>query len=248
MRLKGKVAIVTGAAQGIGRAIALGFAREGAKIVVGDLKVDGAEAVVRELQDIGAEALALKADVSSEASALNLKEQTLRQFGRVDILVNNAGIYPLSPTTEMTEELWDKVMDTNLGGNFLCSRAVVPQMRAQKGGRIISVASAIAYKGAKNGSHYAASKAGIIGFVKALARELAADGITVNAVCPGIADTALPRAHHSDEEVYARGKQIPLGRIAQSGDIAGVMNFLASDAASYITGQALLVDGGALMP
>jgi 3-oxoacyl-[acyl-carrier protein] reductase len=248
MRLKGKVAIVTGSAQGIGRAIALGFAREGAKIVVGDLKVDGAEAVVRELQGIGAEALALKADVSSEASALNLKEQTLRQFGRVDILVNNAGIYPLSPTTEMTEELWDKVMDTNLGGNFLCSRAVVPQMRAQKGGRIISVASGIAYKGAKNGSHYAASKAGIIGFVKALARELAADGITVNAVCPGIADTAFPRAHHSDEEIYARGKQIPLGRVAKPGDIAGVMNFLASDAASYITGQALLVDGGALMP
>ncbi len=248
MRLEGKVAIVTGSAQGIGRAIALGFARDGAKLVVGDLKVDGAEAVAREIQGFGAEALALEADVSSEASAMNLKEEALRRFGRVDILVNNAGIYPLSPATQMTEEVWDKVLDTNLGGNFLCSRAVVPQMRAQKSGRIISVASSIAYKGAKNGSHYAASKAGIIGFVKALARELAADGITVNAVCPGIADTAFPRAHHSDEEVYARGKLIPLGRIAQPGDIAGVMNFLASDAASYITGQALLVDGGALMP
>ncbi|MCZ6449511.1 MAG: SDR family NAD(P)-dependent oxidoreductase [Deltaproteobacteria bacterium] len=248
MRLEGKVAIVTGSSQGIGRAIALGFAREGAKLVVGDLKVDGAEAVAREIQGVGAEALALEADVSSEASAMNLKEQALRRFGRVDILVNNAGIYLHSPTTQMTEEEWDKVLDTNLGGNFLCSRAVVPQMRAQKGGRIISVASAIAFRGAKSGSHYAASKAGIVGFVKALARELAPDGITVNAVCPGIADTALPRGHRSDEELYARAKQIPLGRIAQPGDIAGVMNFLASDAASYITGQALLVDGGALMP
>ncbi|MFQ5852146.1 MAG: SDR family NAD(P)-dependent oxidoreductase [Candidatus Binatia bacterium] len=247
MGLKGKVAVVTGGARGIGRAIAMGFAREGAKLVLGDIDLSGAEAVVRELETVGAEALAVDADVSREASVLNLKEQALRQFGRVDILVNNAGIYPLSPVTEMTEEEWEQVIDTNLGGNFLSSRAFVPQMRAQKGGRIICIASAIAYKGAKGGGHYAASKAGIVGFVKALARELAPDRITVNAICPGIADTALPRVHYSEEELQARAKQIPLGRIAQPGDIAGAALFLAGDGASYITGQALVVDGGVLM-
>lgn len=247
MRLKGKVAIVTGAAQGFGRAIALIFSREGARLVLADVKVDGVEDVAGELASGGAEVLAIRVDVSNEASVLNLKEEAIRRFGRVDVLVNNAGIYPLSAAAEMAEEEWDRVIDTNLGGNFLCSRAVVPQMRSQKGGRIISVASSIAYKGAKGGSHYAASKAGIVGFIKALARELASDGITVNAICPGIADTALPRGHRSDEEIYARAKEIPLGRIGHPEDIARTVTFLASDAASYITGQALVVDGGSLM-
>ncbi len=247
MRLKGKVAVVTGAAQGFGRSIALSFAREGARLVLADVKEDGIKSVVGEVASTGAEALAVAANVSDEASVLNLKNQALNRFGRVDILVNNAGIYPHSTTLEMAEEEWDRVLDTNLGGNFLCSRAFVPQMRSQKAGRIISIASGIAYTGAKGGSHYAASKAGIVGFVKSLAHELAPDGITVNSICPGIADTALPRGHRSEEELYARAKEIPLGRIAQTEDIARVVTFLATDAASYITGQALLVDGGSLM-
>jgi len=247
VRLKGKVAVVTGAAQGFGRSIALSFAREGARLVLADVKEDGIKGVGGEVASAGAEALTVRANVSDEASVLNLKDQTLKRFGRVDILVNNAGIYPHSVTLEMAEEEWDRVLDTNLGGNFLCSRAFVPEMRSQKAGRIISIASGIAYRGAKGGSHYAASKAGIVGLVKSLARELAPDGITVNTVCPGIADTALPRGHRSEEELYARAKQIPLGRIAQTEDIARVVTFLATDAASYITGQALLVDGGSLM-
>jgi 3-oxoacyl-[acyl-carrier protein] reductase len=247
MRLKEKIAIVTGAAQGIGRAIALGFAREGAKVVVGDIDVVKVEAVVKEIATLGTEALAVRVDVSDEGSVANLKEQVLHRFGRVDILVNNAGIYPPSPAVKMSEEEWDRVIDTNLGGNFLCSRAVVPHMRAQKSGRIISISSALAYKGARNGAHYAASKAGIIGFVKALARELAPNGITVNAICPGITDTAQPRGHRSKEEMEDQGKQNPLSRVGQAEDLVGPVIFLASDAASYITGQALIVNGGGFM-
>jgi len=247
MRLKGKVAVVTGAAQGFGRSIALSFAREGARLVLADVKEDGIKGVGGEVASAGAQALAVRANVSDEASVLNLRDQTLNRFGRVDILVNNAGIYPHSITLEMAEEEWDRVLDTNLGGNFLCSRAFVPEMRSQKAGRIISISSGIAYRGAKGGSHYAASKAGIVGLVKSLAHELGPDGITVNSICPGIADTALPRGHRSEAELYARAKQIPLGRIAQTEDIARVVTFLATDAASYITGQALLVDGGSLM-
>ena len=169
----------------------------------------------RKLNSRASESLACQVDVSQADSVENLKELTLRRFGRIDILVNNAGIYPVCSVSEMTEELWDRVIDTNLGGNFLCSRAVVPSMRSAKAGRIISVSSTIGYKGAKHGAHYAASKAGIIGFVKALAREVAQDGITVNAICPGVTDTAQPGGHRSEEELMSQAKSIPLGRIGQ---------------------------------
>jgi 3-oxoacyl-[acyl-carrier protein] reductase len=247
MRLREKVAIVTGAGQGIGRALSLGLAREGARVVLADINAQGAEATAAEIETNGSESLSCRVDVSQAESVENLKELTLRRFGRIDILVNNAGIYPVCSVTEMTEELWDRVIDTNLGGNFLCSRAVVPTMRLAKAGRIICVSSTIGYKGAKHGAHYAASKAGIIGFVKALAREVAQDGITVNAICPGVTDTAQPRGHRSEEELMTQAKSIPLGRIGQPGDMVGPVVFLASDAASYITGQALMVTGGAFM-
>ncbi len=247
MRLKGKVAIVTGAAQGIGRAIALGMAREGAGVVVADFQGTKAKAVADELRALGAESLAVEVDVSQESSVKNLVDQVLRRFGRVDILVNDAGIYPRSPVVEMKEEDWDRVIDTNLGGNFLCSRAVVPSMRAQKSGRIISISSRIAHHGAKEGAHYAASKAGIIGFVKALARELGPDHITVNAICPGIADTALARGTQNEEALRGRLKNNPLGHALTAEDLVGPVLFLASDAASYITGQALNVNCGSSM-
>lgn len=247
MRLSTKVAIVTGAGQGIGRAISLGLAREGARVVVADINKRGAESVAAELEKAGGQALTCHVDVSKVDSVAELKETTLQRFGSIDILVNNAGIYPVCSLAEMAEEVWDRVIDTNLGGNFLCSRAVIPYMRSAKAGRIISVSSTIAYKGAKNGAHYAASKGGIIGFVKALARELAPDGITVNAICPGVTDTAQPRGHRSEEELLSQAKNIPLGRIGEAEDMVGPVVFLASDAAAYITGQSLMVTGGGFM-
>ena len=247
MKLKDKVAIVTGAGQGIGRAIGLGFAREGASVVVADVNEQQAKAVATEIEKAGTPSLACQTDVSKVDSVEKLKVQVLQRFGRIDILVNNAGIYPVCPVTETTKELWDRVVDTNLGGNFICSRAVVPHMRSAKAGRIICVSSTVGYKGAKNGAHYAASKAGIIGFVKALAREVAPDGITVNAICPGITDTAQPRGHRSEEELLSQAQNIPMGRIGRPEDMVGPVVFLATDAASYITGQALMVTGGGFM-
>jgi len=247
MRLEGKVAVVTGGAQGIGRAITLGMAREGAKVVVADLQADKAESVAKEARALGAEALALEVNVASEPSVQRLAEETFKRFGAVDILVNDAGVYLRSPVVSKSEEDWDRTFNINLGGNFLCARAFVPAMRKQKSGRIISIASSIAHTGAKEFADYAASKAAIIGFVKALARELGPDGITVNAICPGSANTDMPRRHRSEEEVMARLRATPLGHVLEPEDIAGSVLFLASDAASYITGQAYNVNCGTVM-
>ena len=247
MKLKNKVAVVTGGAQGIGRAIALGLAREGANVVVADMQGAKAEAVAGEIRALGVEALAVETDVSSEESVKNLAARALERFHHVDILVNDAGIFPQARVAEMTEENWDRVIDVNLGGNFLCCRAFVPSMRARKSGRIVSVASGIAHTGAAAGAHYAASKAGILGFIKALARELGPDGITANAICPSIIDTALPRGHRSDAEMRERLLRNPLGHIMQPEDLVGTVLFLASDSASYITGQAVNVNCGTVM-
>jgi len=247
MRLQGRVAVVTGGAQGIGRAITLGMAREGAKVVVADLQADKAESVAKDARALGAEALALEVNVASEPSVQRLAEETFKRFGAVDILVNDAGVYLRSPVVSKSEEDWDRTFNINLGGNFLCARAFVPAMRRQKSGRIISIASSIAHTGAKEFADYAASKAAIIGFVKALARELGPDGITVNAICPGSANTDMPRRHRSEEEVMARLRATPLGHVLEPEDIAGSVLFLASDAASYITGQAYNVNCGTVM-
>lgn len=247
MRLRNKVAVITGAAQGIGRAIALGMGREGAKVVTADVQIGKAQAVAAEVQDLGVETIAVEVDVASEVSVQRLAEQTFGRFGRIDILVNDAGIYLKDPVTSKSEEDWDRTMDVNLGGNFLCARAFVPAMRKQRSGRIISIASSIAHTGAREFADYAASKAGIIGFVKALSRELGPDGITVNAICPGSANTDMPRRHRSEEETMARLRATPLGHILQPEDIAGPVLFLASDAAAYISGQAYNVNCGTVM-
>ncbi len=247
MRFKGKVVVVTGAAQGIGRAIALGFGREGANVVVADLQRDRAQTVAGELQAAGAKAHAVEVNVVSEGSVKRLAEETFDCFGRIDVLVNDAGIYLRSPVVNMTEEDWDRTLDINLGGNFLCSRAFIPAMRAQESGRIISIASSIAHNGAKEFSHYAASKAAIVGFVKALAREVGPDGITVNAICPGSSNTDMPRRHRSEEEVMARLRATPLGHVLEPEDIVGPILFLASDAAAYVTGQTYNINCGTVM-
>jgi 3-oxoacyl-[acyl-carrier protein] reductase len=247
VRLQDKVAVITGGAQGIGRAIALGMAREGAKIVVADLQRDKAQSVADEIQKLGAAALAVEVDVSSELSVEGLAQRTFERFGRIDILVNDAGVYLKSPVANKSEEEWDRTLNVNLGGNFLCARAFVPAMRRQKSGRIISIASSIAHTGAVGFADYAASKAAIIGFVKALARELGPDGITVNAICPGSANTDMPRRHRSEDEVLARLRATPLGHVLEPEDIAGPILFLASDAAAYITGQAYNINCGTVM-
>jgi 3-oxoacyl-[acyl-carrier protein] reductase len=247
MRLKNKVAVITGGAQGIGRAVALGMAREGAKVVVADLQSEKAGSVADEVKILGGDALGLEVNVAAESSVKRLAEATFAEFGRVDILVNDAGVYLKSSVVEMSEADWDRTLDINLGGNFLCCRAFVPAMRAQKSGRIISMASGIGHYGMKQFSHYAASKAAIIGFVKSLARELGRDGITVNAICPGSANTAMPRGHRSEEEVMQRLHSTPLPHVLEPEDIAGPILFLASDAAAYITGQSYNINCGTYM-
>jgi len=247
MRLQGKVAVVTGGAQGIGRAIALGLGREGAKVVIADLQADKAKGVAAELEALGSEALAVEVNVASESSVKQLASETFNRFGRVDVLVNDAGIYLKAPVVEITEENWDRIINVNLGGNFFCCRAFIPSMRKQKSGRIISVASGIAHYGAKEFAPYAASKAAIIGFVKSLAREVGHDGITVNALCPGAANTAMPRTHRSEEELMQRLRSNPLGHVLEPEDFVGPVVFLASAAASYITGQSINVNCGSYM-
>lgn len=246
-RLENRIAIVTGAGQGIGRAIALGMAREGAGLVIADLDEANAGAIKREIERVGGKASALYTDISNEGSVRGMIDHTLNEHGRVDILVNNAGIFPTSSVEEMAEEEWDRVIGTNLIGTFLCSRAVVPHLLTQRSGRIISLTSGRAFQGARHGAHYAASKAGIIAFSKSLALELTPYGITVNVICPGITDTAQPRGHQTEEQIYAQGQRIPLGRIGQPEDLAGPAIFLASDAAGFITGQTILVNGGGIM-
>jgi len=246
-RLEQRIAIVTGAGQGIGRAIALGLAREGARVAIADVNEECANTVKNEIEAAGGRALVIRTDVSNEDSVQAMVERSLQEFGRVDILVNNAGIFPTSPVEEMSEEDWDRVIGTNLVGAFLCARAVVPKFLEQGSGRIISLTSGRAFQGAKNGAHYAASKAGIIGFSKSLALELAPHGITVNVICPGITDTAQPRGHQTEEQIYAQAQRIPLGRIGQPEDLVGPAVFLASAAAAFITGQTLLVNGGSIM-
>jgi len=246
-RLENRIAIVTGAGQGIGRAIALGMAREGAALVIADLDEANAGAIKREIERVGGKASALYTDISNEGSVQGMIDHTLNEHGRVDILVNNAGIFPTSSVEEMAEEEWDRVIGTNLIGTFLCSRAVVSHLLTQRSGRIISLTSGRAFQGARHGAHYAASKAGIIAFSKSLALELAPYGITVNVICPGITHTAQPRGHQTEEQIYAQGQRIPLGRIGQPEDLAGPAIFLASDAAGFITGQTILVNGGGIM-
>jgi 3-oxoacyl-[acyl-carrier protein] reductase len=247
MKLRGKTAVVTGGAQGIGRAIALGLAREGASVAVADLQREKVEAVAAEARNFDVTAIAVQTDVAKEDSVANLARQALGRFDRVDILVNDAGIFPQARVTEMSEQDWDRVLDVNLGGNFLCCRAFAPSMRAQKYGRIISIASGIAHTGAVAGAHYAASKAGIVGFIKAVARELGPDGITANALCPNIINTELPQSHRTPAELHERLIRNPLGHAMEPDDLVGTILFLASDAASYITGQAVNVNCGTVM-
>ncbi len=246
-RLDARVAFVTGAGQGIGRAIALGLAREAATVVATDVIGANAEAVAAEIVAAGGRAVSCQLDVADESAVATTVAAILKDHGRLDILVNNAGIYPPSTVEDMPEADWDRVIGVNLTGTFLCSRAVAPHMLSRRAGRIISLGSGRALQGAHNGAHYAATKAGIIGFSRSLALELSPSGITVNVVLPGITDTAQPRGHMSEEAMYGWAASVPLGRIGQPDDVVGPVIFLASDAAAFITGQTVVVNGGYIM-
>jgi len=244
--LKGQVAIVTGASRGIGRAVAIALAAEGAKVVVNYAKSSqAADAVVAEIEGMGSEAIALQADVAQTDQVDALFSAVLEQWGRIDILVNNAGITRDTLLIRMKLEDWQAVIDLNLTGVFLCTKAASKVMLKQRSGRIINLTSVVGEMGNAGQANYSASKAGVIGFTKAIAKELASRGITVNAVAPGFITTDMTADIKNGEEVL---KMIPLGRYGQPDEVAGLIRFLAADAAAaYITGQVINVDGGMVM-
>lgn len=244
-RLKGTVAIVTGASRGIGRATAIALASEGSSVVVNYANSkESAEQVVADVVNMGSQAIALAADVSKSDQVEGLIDAVMEKFGRVDVLVNNAGITRDTLLLRMKLEDWQAVIDLNLTGVFLCTRAVSKIMLKQKSGRIINITSVAGQMGNPGQANYSAAKAGVIGFTKTVAKELASRGITVNAVAPGFITTDMTADVKSDEIL----KFIPLNRYGQPEEVAGMIRFLAADpAAAYITGQVMNVDGGMVM-
>ncbi len=247
MLLGGKVAIITGASRGIGRAVALELAKNGAKVVVNFAgNRAAAEQVAAAIKENGGEAILHQADVADAATVDALFKAATEAFGRVDILVNNAGITRDNLLLRMKEEDWDAVLNTNLKGVFNCTKVAAKIMMKQRSGKIINMTSVIGLMGNAGQANYAAAKAGVIGFTKATAKELASRNITVNAIAPGFITTDMT-AVLTDDVKAEMAKQIPLGRLGTPEDIAAAVLFLASDAASYITGQTLTVDGGMVM-
>ena len=245
-QLENQIAVVTGAGRGIGRAIALKFADQGADIAAVDLKTDFVQETVEEVRKLGRKAWAVAANVSEAASVEAAVEQILKEAGRVDILVNNAGITKDGLLMRMSEADWDAVLDINLKGTFLFTKAFSRAFVKQRSGRIVNIASVIGLIGNAGQCNYAASKAGVIGFTKSVARELASRGVTANAIAPGFIETKMTEAL-GPEARAALLKQIPLASLGQPGDVAEAALFFASPAARYITGQVLAVDGGMVM-
>jgi len=245
INLSGRIAIVTGASRGIGRATAKMLAAAGATVVAA-ARGENARATVEDITGAGGQAHLASLDVTDRESIDRLVAETLERSGRIDILVNNAGITRDQLMLRMKREDWDAVLGTNLTALFSCAQAVLRPMVKQRGGRIVSISSVVGQAGNAGQANYAASKAGIIGFSKALALEVASRGITVNVVAPGLIDTDMTRAiSQSAHETWA--SKIPLGRLGSPEDVAAAVCFLASDAASYITGQVLAVNGGMYM-
>ena len=245
--LHNKTAIVTGAGQGLGKAIAFTLAGAGAKIVLVDINPEKLKSVSSELDKLGCDCLSLEIDVSSNEQLETLIRETIKQFGGIDILVNNAGICPRTALMDIGEQEWDNVLAINLKSVFLLSRLVLQEMKAKQSGRIINMASGAGkVGGVQVGAHYSASKAGIICLTKTLALEGAGYGVNVNAICPGVIETEMTTAISSDRiETYKR--MIPLGRLGTPQDVANAVLFLSSDLSIYITGEILDVNGGFIM-
>jgi len=246
VKLKDKVAVVTGAGRGIGRTIALQLAREGASLVCWDIEEESVVQTAREVEAMGSLGLSFRVDVAQFNQVSSAVEQILGRFSRIDILVNNAGITRDNLLARMSEEEWNQVLDVNLKGTFNCTKAVVKQMMKQRSGRIVNIASVVGLMGNAGQVNYCASKAGIIGFTKAVAKELASRAITVNAVAPGFIETEMTKGlGDRGRETFL--KAIPLRRLGKPEDVALLVSFLVSEDAGYVTGQVINVDGGLLM-
>ena len=246
MDLKGKIAIVTGAAQGIGKVIALGLAKCGADIAVSDINEDSLNAAVKEIEALGRNSITVKMDVSSLKDCEDMVKKTIDSFGKVDILINNAGITRDTVLLRMKEEQWDQVIQVNLKGTFNCTKAVIRSMFKQKSGKIINISSVTGAMGNAGQANYSASKAAVMGFTKSIAREYAHCGITVNAVAPGFIKTAMTDAI-PEKDRDAMISIIPAKRLGLPEDVADTVCFLASDMANYITGQVIHINGGMYM-
>lgn len=248
MRLSGKVALVTGAQQGIGRAIAVALARDGADVGVNFLdEPSAAERVADEIRSLGRRALAVQADVAQAASVEAMVTAVVDALGPPEVLVNNAGVFPRASFLELQEREWDHVLGVNLKGSFLCAQAVARALVAgDRPGAIVNISSS-AVRGDARGVHYSASKAGVVGLTRAMALALAPHRIRVNAIAPGLTDTAQPRYGNTEEQLAVRASEIPLGRMAQPEEIARVAVFLATSEACWITGELIHVNGGFYM-
>ncbi len=246
MHLKGKTALVTGGAQGIGKAIAMALAKAGADVAVSDVNMEKAQETASEISALGVRSKAIGGNVAKSEEAVAMIDAAVTELGRLDILVNNAGITRDNLMMRMKDEDWDLVLDVNLKGSFNCAKAALKHMSKARSGRIINIASVVGAMGNAGQANYVASKAGLIGLTKTIAREYCSRGVTANAVAPGFIDTAMTQAlpEKVREELM---KQIPLGRLGTADDVAAAVKFLASDAASYITGQVIHVNGGMYM-
>jgi len=246
LKLAGRVALVTGAAQGIGKAVALLLARNGADIVISDINLEKAEETANEISSIGRKALAVKVDVADWNDVERMVGVILEKFAKIDILVNNAGITRDKLILRMTEEDWDAVLNVNLKGTFHCTKAVVRYMAKQRSGKIVNIASVVGEMGNAGQANYSASKAGVIGLTKTIAREFAQRGININAIAPGYIETPMTEVlpEKAKEELK---RLIPMERLGKPEDVAEAVLFLVSEESNYITGQVLNVNGGIYM-
>jgi 3-oxoacyl-[acyl-carrier protein] reductase len=246
--LQGRTAIVTGAGRGMGRAVAVALAQRGANVVVNDLSEESAAQTAADLRALGADTITVPADVRDGGAVRGMVDQAVARFGSVAILVNNAGALRPTRVIDIDESEWDLIVDVNLKGTFLCSQAVLAPMRQAGWGRIINFSSTAGKNvSTVGGAHYTAAKAGVLGFTRHLAKEVAADGITVNAVCPGLIDTEMVRSTIDDGRIAAYERSFPIPRLGRPDEVAELVAFLVSDRAAYITGASLDINGGDLM-